>query len=124
MKLPNGKYMVGILGSAKILDLKSLKAAHTNLHGVTSGYGVPLGFDIIREIAYTKNTEKGGLITFKVALSNPDGGFHCKSLHRFIAIVAGAYKLTIFSNLEYMEDKIVNHMNQSKRLSGSVRDVR
>jgi len=101
--IPEGRYMVGIF-TARVFDTMSQKPRQLD------SYAIPLRPDrMMREISYTKKND--GLNTNEIKVPSQTGNRYCITLHRFVAIVAGNHKLTIFTNknklLELLEtDKV------------------
>ena len=88
--IPEGRYMVGIF-TARVFDTMSQKPRQLD------SFAIPLRPDrMIREISYTKKND--GLNTNEIKVPSQTGNRYCITLHRFVAIVAGNHKLTIFTN--------------------------
>ena len=99
--IPEDRYMVGIF-NARLFDTMS---------GITrklDSYAIPLRPNrMMREISYSKKKSRNDN---EVNIATQTGNQYKFTLHRFVAIVAGNHKLTIFTN----EDKLLELLETDK----------
>ena len=97
--IPEGRYMVGIF-TARVFDTMS------GVPRQLDSYAIPLRPDrMMREISYGKQKNQN-----IVTIATQTGNQYFFTLHRFVAIVAGNHKLTIFTN----EDKLLELLETDK----------
>ena len=110
--------MVGIMGSARVFDLDcKVDRDGTGILLHSDGLEKRILREVsttLREVSTTLLTSEASLPTYQTMLKKSGGGQYTFTLHRLIAIVAGNYKLTVFTNETILETLGVRTKNYDR----------